>query len=336
MEKQHLRPICFTAPAVFSAAAEGDRKISGVAYSGGLVTDHPFFDGIVIDLATTKFATPAPLLLDHKTPIGVVDSKKISNSLEISARVFADDGGDGQSVTDKADRGFPWQQSVGVWPGRIENVGKGSSVELNGRKFTGPLTVFRDNRVREVSLCALGADDKTSATFTAVSEGGERPPALIDQPEDTMDKDAQIADLTAKLSAATDTNKQLSDKIAARDADDVKKAQAQRVDEVKALFKATGREYKDEAAKPYLEMSAETFAAVSADLKSGKPKLDPKLLSAGATGDSAADLPAEGGDADTIARKAEAFRHEFKTKFGRELSVSDAVAHVTGKRPINV
>jgi hypothetical protein len=38
------------------------REFSGVAYGGGMVTDHPFLDAVVFDLATTTYRTPTPAL----------------------------------------------------------------------------------------------------------------------------------------------------------------------------------------------------------------------------------------------------------------------------------
>ncbi|MGC1272627.1 MAG: hypothetical protein WBC44_02880 [Planctomycetaceae bacterium] len=52
-------------------------------------------------------------------------------------------------------------------------VDRGETVEVNGRKFTGPLYVARQSTLREVSFVALGADDQTDARMAA----GSSPPA---------------------------------------------------------------------------------------------------------------------------------------------------------------
>jgi len=63
----------------------------------------------------------------------------------------------------KADAGFKWQASIGANAGSIEEVKAGSSVEVNGRTYAGPVRVARNVVIREVSFVVLGADRKTSA-----------------------------------------------------------------------------------------------------------------------------------------------------------------------------
>jgi hypothetical protein len=153
------------APARFAAAASGDgvRAFSGIAYAGGVITDHPFFDRVAFDLASTKFEAPAPLLFNHVVPVGVVKSAAIGAQIDISGELFSDIDADAKAIAEKADRGMPWQMSVGIWPGRVDQIPAGQSVQINGQTFVGPLSVFRDNRVRETSIVPLGADDKTAA-----------------------------------------------------------------------------------------------------------------------------------------------------------------------------
>jgi hypothetical protein len=39
-----------------------------------MVTDHPFLDAVVFDLATTTYPTPAPALYRHYDEVGVIES----------------------------------------------------------------------------------------------------------------------------------------------------------------------------------------------------------------------------------------------------------------------
>ncbi|MCC6193751.1 MAG: hypothetical protein IT518_04715 [Burkholderiales bacterium] len=331
---QRLTPVAFTAPAVFRGkpAADAVREFSGVAYGGGVVTDHPFLDSVVFDLASTTLVTPAAALYGHFDEVGVIESASVGERIEITGKLFADLAGNAAKIASMADRGLPWQLSVGIWPGRIEEVRAGVKVALNGREIDGPVTVFRDNRVREVSFVSLGADHTTKATiFTAVSEGGRRsiPATELSMPEQISreEYDRTVAELNAQITAAnaaTATEKTRADALEAQFA---ARQRDERVAAVKALFTASGREFTDEKAKPYLEMDETTFTAVSADLKAA-PARDPNLFSHQAT-DGAGDV--SGQTAEDITKQAQAFIVEQRAKLGREFSVAEAVAHVTGR-----
>lgn len=329
---QRLAPVAFSAPAVFrgAPATDGVREFSGVAYGGGVITDHPYLDAVVFDLASTRFETPAPALYGHFDPIGVVSTAEIDRSIEIKGRLFQDQDGNARKVAAFADRGMPWQLSVGIWPGRIEEVKAGASVQLNGQSFNGPLTVFRDNRVREVSFVALGADRDTSATvFTAVTEGGARRPDLLPQQpkEHSMttiakeEHDRIVADLTASVAAE-------KQRAAALEAQFTASRRAARATAVKDLFQAIGQEYTDDVAKPYLDMDEATFAAVAADLRK-RPARDPKLFSSQAK-DGPQDDGAAPKSAQEFVAKAQAYVAE-QAAVGVTITPADAVAHVRAK-----
>jgi hypothetical protein len=284
--KNLTAPVAVSALVAFSATGADDqqkgRKFSGTAYGGGVVADHPFFDAVIFDLASTRFQTPAPALLSHNKPIGVIENAALTNNITITGRLFSDIDDDAKRIGDTADRGMPWQMSVGIWPGSIENVAAGTTVSVNGKEFAGPLTIFRNNRIRETSFVPIGADDSTNAAFFSVSEGGQRPQKFtvsnpegeatmpqIDQAEHdriVAAKDAEIAELSKQVG-------DLNGKFSAQQKEARTKA-------VKELFSAIGREYKDEDAAPYLGMSDEAFSAVAKDMQSVKPPpaSDPKLF----------------------------------------------------------
>ena len=93
------------------------------------------------------------------------------------------------------------------------------------------------------------------------------------------DSNAVIEDLQSQLTAAK------------AEADDLKKqlkefAAAKRKGEIVALFTSLGREVKDEAIEPYMELSEAQFSAVSADLLAMKPQPAAHLFSAAPIGSS--------------------------------------------------
>lgn len=285
--KQPDEPFAFAAKAEFAAAQEGQssRKFSGLAYDGGVIRDHAYWSPLVVDLAGVEFATPSPALLDHDAPVGVIDVAQIDNQIRIGGRLFAGVNAKAKEIAEMADAGMPWQMSIRAHPGKIEEVGKGKKVEANGQTFTGPLTVFRNNRIPEVSFCALGAASNTAAQ---VFSGGNAANPGADQ-MDQAEHDRIVAELNGKLTAATELAtknaadlKKATDDLAAIKASADAKAKTERTDKVKALFKAIAVEFKDEAAKPYIDMTDEQFAAVSVQM-SKRPTLDDVLTRTVAT-----------------------------------------------------
>jgi len=185
------------------ASSPSDRTLTGVAYSGGIVTDHGYWSRLVIDLASASLTPPIPLLSchEHDDSVGVVTAAtQQAGGLAIEAVLFASIDEDAADIAAKADRGFPWQLSVGIWPDSIEEVQAGASIQLNGQSFQGPLTVFRNSRIREVSVVPVGADSRTSAAVLSAGESISIP--VISHEDDTMNLDeakAKIAELEGKL-----------------------------------------------------------------------------------------------------------------------------------------
>jgi hypothetical protein len=156
------QPAAQPAALQFAAGAGNVRAFNGTAYGGGIITDHPVWDAVAFDLASTKAPPSLAVLFDHRIPIGV-GKAKIDREITIAGELFADVDPQAKSVAEFADRGMPWQMSVYIKPGRIDQVKAGTSINLNGRRMAGPLAVFRDARLREISFVALGADHTTSA-----------------------------------------------------------------------------------------------------------------------------------------------------------------------------
>lgn len=197
----------FLAPASIERGAQdtvSDRQLTGVAYSGEIVTDHGYWNRLVIDLASIEVNTPIPLLCRHDQDdsIGVVTNANTGNgNLAIQALLFASADNEAAKIAAKADKGFPWQLSVGIWPSSIEEVNPDVDITLNNRTFKGPLTIFRGGRVREISVCAIGADSRTSATVLNAGDMIEIPFTTHEdntvKPEEAAQ--ARIAELEAKL-----------------------------------------------------------------------------------------------------------------------------------------
>ncbi len=143
------------------------------AYTGGPMSVG-FGLPVVVDLASLRGSDQAvPILLRHSNEAIVGHTDNIVNTgrrLTLTG-VASGAGAAAQEVIESSRNGFPWQASVGVNPGRVEEVKAGSSVQVNGRTFRGPLLVARDGELVEVSFVARGADRNTSARVAASIEG---------------------------------------------------------------------------------------------------------------------------------------------------------------------
>jgi len=216
------------------AEQEGKKKrtFSGTAYSGEVITDHWYWDRIIFDLDSMQLKGRIPALLEHRSSqrAGAITGLTVSGDL--MSNEF------GTQVAQDSDDGFPWQMSVRIDPSAIEEIQAGSSVSVNGKSHQGPITVFRGGRIREVSFCALGADDNTNAVAASHA------PKNFNQPEDTdvteLEKaQARIQELETKNSELETQNKQF--------------AAAKREAEITALGKDLGKEF---SAEDITEMKA--------------------------------------------------------------------------------
>lgn len=153
-----------------AAAAEGSLPYFNMtSYNGGALRLRGQYWPVIFDLATTKAAPAVPILYGHDPDIVLghndyvnVLASKVKNSGPMSGVHPKVD-----EVKGSAKNGFPWQVSLGVESTRLEFVEAGATVKVNGKTFTGPVLVARDNTIRETSILPMGADATTSATLAA-------------------------------------------------------------------------------------------------------------------------------------------------------------------------
>ena len=232
------------------AEQEGKKKrtFSGTAYSGEVITDHWYWDRIIFDLDSMQLKGRIPALLEHRSSqrAGAINTHSISHQtgLTVSGDLMSNEFG--TQVAQDSDDGFPWQMSVRIDPSAIEEIQAGSSVSVNGKSHQGPITVFRGGRIREVSFCALGADDNTNAV--AASHNPTQQPKE-DTDVDLVQAQAKITELEGQINTLTEQNKQF--------------AAAKREAEITALGKDLGKEFsaEDIAEMKNLDESAFAFSA---------------------------------------------------------------------------
>jgi hypothetical protein len=250
--------------------SSGPRRFRGIAYSG-LPMSHPWWGVVVIDLSSTAAKEQTPALIDHDRAqrAGFAKLEISEGGIEVAEGTLLSNA-HGQAVAADSDDGFPWEMSVHVEPGSVEELKAGAKATVNGREISGPASIFRNNRIREVSFTPTGVDDQTSAA--AMSLGAKQRADDESSEEQRMNDleqaQQEIKDLKASVEAlekrAEESDKRAQDAEAALQA----RNSEVRLSQVKEMFSATGREFTEEAAKPYLGMDDATFSAVRADLES--------------------------------------------------------------------
>lgn len=236
-------------------AEEGQkRKFKGTAYAGGRVDGHWYWgrSGVVFDLDGIEIDKPTALLEEHfgSSRIGVVQTVDTNGKIDVSGDFLTN--AKAQEIVQDSDDGFPFQMSMMIDPGSIEEVSQGKTVTVNGQSFEGPITIFRQNRIREFTICSTGADRNTS--IKAFS-GKANPNPTKEDTNVTELEQAQAALKQAETerdAAQTELKKFKADK---------------REDDITTLETALNKQFSAEEKKSYIDMDDTTFAFMSQQLK---------------------------------------------------------------------
>ncbi|MEG2431981.1 MAG: hypothetical protein RSA84_16910 [Acinetobacter sp.] len=229
------------------------RTFTGVAYSGEVIQGHYYWGNVIFDLDTIQMKTPLGALIDHDTGrrAGVVRNftKDNQGGLKVSGDLLSNKNG--QEVAQDSDEGYPWEMSVYIVPGSIEEVDRGEVV-VNGKTLKGPITIFRNGVIREVSFCALGADDNTSAVAASHT------PKHFNKQEDT-----DVTELEKEKAARIEAEKQ-------RDAaqNELKQfKETKRNEDISALETELKTQFSAEDKTAYTAMDDTTFAFATKQLR---------------------------------------------------------------------
>lgn len=185
-------------------AAEAEAKTiatGGVAYTGQVL--HSFFGDVIADLdgLAPINARGIALLYGHHSPVGVVRAvSKTERGLEYSGEMVKGLEKSNE-IAALAASGFPWQLSIRAEPDVIEELGDKATADVNGQTVTGPITIFRQWRLPEISIVELGMDGDTEATIAAHAGGGVRRRVLLASPasrDDMADTDTATAPTTVE------------------------------------------------------------------------------------------------------------------------------------------
>lgn len=150
-----------------SGAARDVQRFRALAYSGAVVERS--YGLFAIDLSGIQMKDRIPMLLDHDGTqrVGFADKRFVTDEgLELEG-VLSKSTEAGREVASLAKEGFPWELSVGVAVLEREEVPEGVTVEVNGQRLTGPVSIARKCKLREVSFLYSGADASTHAVALA-------------------------------------------------------------------------------------------------------------------------------------------------------------------------
>lgn len=283
MDKSPDTPLYLSCPAVTLLAPSDSgglpSQFAGLAYSGD---ETPFWGRSVIDLSSTTIArAKTPALMEHQRDkrVGICSLSISDAGIQVANGTLLSNE-DAQRIAADAKDGFEFQFSIGLFGYSYEDVPPGVSTTINGRTFTGPITVLRNGSIREVSFVSLGADPNTTTR-------------LFSHQEPTMDHqkalarvaelEAANAELTAKLAASASALDKANADLAVLAAKAESEAKAARFAAIKADFAALGWEYSDEKAAPYVGLSADSYSAIIGQVKASRPSLPAHLTQEQAT-----------------------------------------------------
>ena len=236
-------------------AEEGQkRKFKGTAYAGGRVDGHWYWgrSGVVFDLDGIEIDKPTALLEEHfgSSRIGVVQAVDTNGKIDVSGDFLTN--AKAQEIVQDSDDGFPFQMSMMIDPGSVEEVSQGKTVTVNGQLFEGPITIFRQNRIREFTICSTGADRNTS--IKAFSGKANPNPTKEDTDVTELEQaQAKAKALQDQVDALTEQNKQF--------------AAAKREAEITALGKDLGKEFSAEDITEMKELDEAAFAFSAKQLR---------------------------------------------------------------------
>ncbi|ENV64250.1 hypothetical protein F949_01639 [Acinetobacter junii NIPH 182] len=262
----------FNTPAIEVPHAEEGKKrtFKGTAYSGGRVDGHWYWGrtGVVFDLNGIEIDSPTALLEEHfgSSRIGVVKKVDTNGKIDVEGHFLTNDRA--KEVVQDSDDEFPFQMSMYIDPGSVEEVNTGQTVIVNGQSFTGPIAVFRNNRIREFTICSTGADRNTSIkAFSSKANSNQQPVGSTDVTELEQLKADNQKLTTERDNAVNELKKFKADK---------------RTSDISALETELKTQFNAEDKTAYTTMDDATFAFAAKQLRqfsvggqSGQPAQQP-------------------------------------------------------------
>jgi len=190
----------------FAESGEAEKnRFRIVGYSGEVIQDHWYWGNIAFDLSGMKFAKPVtPILAEHdrKVRLGFTDKQEIAEQVIVEGPFLGND--EATKLRDDMRAGFPMEASMYIPPFVVEQVSKGTSVQVNGRTLDGPGAVFRKSEIKEVSMCVFGADSHTASEAIAAAEHAESISYRVETNQDNFNgKDKVMSETKTEMTLAS-------------------------------------------------------------------------------------------------------------------------------------
>jgi len=252
--KNHLMHQFTAVNVPISVNEDGEKKrrtFDAEVYSGGRIDNHYYWgrSGVVIDLQGLQLKSKIGLVEEHfgGKRVGVATSYDVSTKFRAKGHFLSNPKA--KEIVQDIDEEYPFQMSWWADPESIEEIGPGKTIEVNGQTFTGPVHIFRNVRVHEITICGVGADTQT--TIEAFSGKPQT------QPEDT-----DVTELEKAQAAQKQAEKERDDAQ-----EELKKFKAdKREGDIKALETSLNKQFSAEEKTSYTNMDDTTFAFMSQQL----------------------------------------------------------------------
>lgn len=167
-------------------------RFSMTAYTGEAMRVGAWRHPVVVDLDGLSIPDQRlPIRFGHSENAGVGHSERIvvQDGQLFAEGVVSRDTPQAREIVVSGKRGFPWQASIGATVQQSELVREGRYVQVNGRRFEGPVYVVRKATLEEISFVDRGADRRTSASIAASQENSAMSNVKDDAKTDTTTQD---------------------------------------------------------------------------------------------------------------------------------------------------
>ena len=252
--KNHLMHQFTAVNVPISVNEDGEKKrrtFDAEVYSGGRIDNHYYWgrSGVVIDLQGLQLKSKIGLVEEHfgGKRVGVATSYDVSTKFRAKGHFLSNPKA--KEIVQDIDEEYPFQMSWWADPESIEEIGPGKTIEVNGQTFTGPVHIFRNVRVHEITICGVGADTQTMAV--AASHNPNQPT-----------EDTDVTELEKAQAAQKQAEKERDDAQ-----EELKKFKAdKREGDIKALETSLNKQFSAEEKTSYANMDDTSFAFMSQQL----------------------------------------------------------------------
>ena len=262
--KEHLKHQ-FTAVNVPISINEDDTKkrrtFDAEVYSGGRIDNHYYWgrSGVVIDLQNIQLKPKIGLVEEHfgGLRVGVATEFETTNKFKAKGHFLSNPRA--QEIVTDADEEYPFQMSWWADPDSIEEISAGKTITVNGQEFTGPLHVFRNVRVHEITICGVGADTQTSIQAFS-GKTNSTPQEDINMSELEQEKAARLKAEQERDQAQTELKKFKAEK---------------RTEDIAALQTELNTQFSADDTKAYTDMDDVAFSFMAKQLRQFSSKQPP-------------------------------------------------------------